>query len=299
MNNRISVRLLPIAACLVAGVLGQAQEDRGKPVPRDILAKGDKVSRLIDRGEGLLAIGKAGEAVDVMLQAVALENTIGDGFRSSANYALARALTQAGRDEEALKAYRSSVEWSEKAGDLEVNGPLLEPLAMDYAALLAKCGHDAEAKEIYYFGLRNLNPYGERRFEPIPFIVVFDPDPNGVYWEYSRTKLEAAALMAKAGQMQNHDEATAEKARKLAPDWFYPVLWQANRHGNARKSKLFDLAQQLAQPGLEQELLRSYPVDTTGFGPDMMDGNARRARIAVLKPNELMLKRLSANATRH
>ncbi|MBI5706815.1 MAG: hypothetical protein HZC36_07480 [Armatimonadetes bacterium] len=188
---------------------------------------------------------------------------------------------------------------------------------MEYAILLAKAGREEDAKAMYYYGLRNLNPGQTRSVEPSPFLMVFDPEPEGAVWEYTRERLEAAALVVQAmcgGTMvlatrkQILPEELAIKANRLAPEWYYPLLFKAARSWLANWAPaLLGEAESLAKPGLESQLVARYRQELAEhkayieaeemFGAKdtrpMREGNDRRARMRCLKPNEQVLKRLS------
>jgi hypothetical protein len=191
---------------------------------------------------------------------------------------------------------------------------------MEYAILLAKEGRAEDAKAIYYLGVRAvmLQPQG-RSQEPAPFLIVFDPDPEGIYWEYSPQRLEAAVLMVQAMLASGvQDFATntwtssrqfIERVRALAPDWFYPVLYMANQrdYGSPEREQLLAQADALAKPGLEKRFIEDFRRAVAAYlaefeqqnlvpGVDhspMIEGAERRKRMQCLRPNEQILRRIS------
>lgn len=156
---------------------------------------------------------------------------------------------------------------------------------------------------------------GARAKEPLPFLVVFDPDPNAVVWDYTPERFRAAVLML--DQVGHEDPKVIEEIRTLAPDWFWPVAYMADKTDPtqdpvggpawvAKRAALIAEADRLAKPGLEQELMAWYhqlireaPSARHDYKPGtvesrpMTEGNRRRAMIDVLKPNEALLKKLS------
>jgi hypothetical protein len=158
-----------------------------------------------------------------------------------------------------------------------------------------------------------------RSQEPVPFLVVFDAEPEGIYWDYTPDRLEAAADMLQAilstsnvdfaTNVWTYDTDFVQRARQLAPDWFYPVLFLANRadNGSAKEQQLLAEAEGLAKPGLERQFVDQFRRDLAEWQhiceqndtPDASDdrplneGAARRKRMECLRPNEQVLRRLS------
>ncbi|HVT13966.1 MAG TPA: tetratricopeptide repeat protein [Fimbriimonadaceae bacterium] len=244
-----------------------------------------------------------------MKRATVVEASIKYVFRSTANYGLARALTAAGRDEEALEAYRHAVKWDSKTRDLDVNGPPFYRVTTDYALLLSKRGKIKEAKALYYYTLRQLNGLQSREHEPAPFLVIFDPDQNGVCWEYDPVRFKVANMMLR--QCFEDDPQVIEQVEKMAPDWFWPVLYSADKMDpvhdalvpTAAKERqaLLDRAQRLAKPGIERDIMRWY-LDRIRVAPSaikdkspMTEGTLRLAQIEVVKPDEKLLRSLSVS----
>jgi tetratricopeptide (TPR) repeat protein len=251
MNNLI--RSLCLATAALASVLVCAQGGKDiRPIPPETLRKLDLMNEATDRAEALLAKGLFDEAIWEFRRAVEIQDTI-PGWASTTKYNLAKALVVAGRNEEAMEAFAKAVMWDEKRGDWYVNGPPAERLAMDYAILAAKQGDERKAKEMYYFGLRNFNSFGQASFEAMPFIVVFDPDPLMEVWEYSPEALTAAALMAHVSCQERESERFLQEVRRLKPDWMLPVAFEAHRHVGDKRDELLGIARGLARS--EREIM--------------------------------------------
>lgn len=282
-----------------------------------VTAKRAEIRALQERARVLLRSDQIEQAISVLREATAIEASLVDGTWGLSGQELARLYVKLGRTEEALEAYRMLFRW-DKAGWVPTGWDLVGPRIprMEYAILLAKAGRPEDAKAMYYSELRRFNG-GGRFKEPVPFLVVFDPEPEGVYWEYSPERLEAAALMIVALEGGTVDFVTREqtptrdilrRVRALAPDWFYPVMYLAAQNWRYRQGpELLALAESLARPGLERDLIAKYRLELaehkaiieaedTPDAPDerpMLEGCARRSRMQCLRPNETILRRLS------
>jgi tetratricopeptide (TPR) repeat protein len=297
---------------LMDGLLAFSQDPIrwGRPISPEVMAKQAEVNALRDQAKALIKAGRPSEAVPILESAATLEDSPPLVFGSTAKYELAKLLTNLGREPEALAVYRRAFKWDPNRGDLTINGPPALQISMDYAILLARSGKAEEAKAIYYWGLRLLNRIQTRHTEVVPLLVVFDPEPEGVFWEYSPQRLEAVAAMLKGtngGTFEEHKNSL-RRARELAPDWFFPVLWQsAQTWSTERGAQLLLQAEALARPGLEQQLVQRYKeelaehrayLDAADLVPThdarpMTEGAARRSRMACLVPNQEVLRRVS------
>jgi tetratricopeptide (TPR) repeat protein len=319
--KRNAIRIILALGCALSSIGIHAQGKAISPPNLELQAKDTKVRSLVDRAEQLKSKGKIDAAAKTLKEAIAIERTYAyPNFLTGVASRLARMLVSAGRDEEAVAAYRQCFAWDIRRGDLEGH----PENAVGFALLLSKLGKVEEAKAMYYWVLRNFNGgrgydgvwnlNGLRFFEPVPFLVVFDPDPDAVVWEYTPDRFRAAVLMV--SQFGSADPKAIDEIRKLAPDWFWPIVYLADKtdpirdetytSNAAKRSALISQADSLARPGLEQELMgwyhhlikeapsamRDYKPGTVEHRP-MTEGNRRRALIAVLKPNEALLKKLS------
>jgi hypothetical protein len=288
-------------------------------------AKNARVVELIDRAKQLVRSNDDQGAIAKLQEAAAVEATMAN-FHARAKYALASMYVKQNRIPMALEAYRATLTWNPAAnfgfhqGDLNIGSHAGIDSVMEYAILLAKEGRAEDAKAMYYLGVRAvmLQPQG-RSQEPAPFLIVFDPDPEGIYWEYSPQRLEAAVLMVQAMLASGvQDFATntwtssrqfIERVRALAPDWFYPVLYMANQrdYGSPEREQLLAQADALAKPGLEERYIEDFRRAVAAYlaeserqnlvpGVDhspMIEGAERRKRMQCLRPNEQILRRLS------
>lgn len=262
-------------------VLGQGGKNI-KPIPPELLAKNAKAHAALKRGEKFQRQNQLQEAIAAFREVVAIEKTI-PGFVSIGNYALAKALTTAGRTNEALDAYKQAFMWDPVRKDLMTNGPPAALINMDYAILLAKSGKLAEAKAIYYRGLRLLDQHSTSDFEPIPFLVVFDADPTMVVWDLAPEKLIAAAKMVKAPHMNDQDVATTEEVRRMEPGWAVPVVYLATRSPNARRPGLYKLAEAQAESDEQRAWIQAFQ---SGKLSEEI-GRTRRQASAVLRQAKL------------
>lgn len=305
--------LIGIAFFVLTDSLSQTRDIR--PEDPAEAAKSIQVKGLLEQARILMSRGSVSEALPALQQAAVIQATM-VGFKATANLEIARTFVKLGRNPDALEAYRRVFCWNARKEDLDVGaGPIIHPV-MEYAILLAKNGRAEDAKAMYYFGLRNLND-SDRWKEPVPFLVVFDPEPEGIQWEYTPERLEAAALMTQALHGGWMDFATREqmlpmqivaRVRQLAPDWFYPVIYKAARGWNSERGpQLVSEAEALARPGLERQLVAKYredlaehlAINEAADSPQasderpMAEGSRRRSLMLCLSPDEQILRRLS------
>lgn len=309
--------LLSTIAALVIAPLALAQTggggSGGTPPSQEWIHRYDPVRTLLKQGDQQMSQHQYDEAVTVFTQAQTLEDQISATWHervSSASASLARALVAAGRENDALVAYRHAFWWNERTHDIDMNGGEVDPLVLSYALLLAKHGEIEEAKAMYYYALRQFNgPMGgdkaTRGIEPIPFLVVFDPEPEGIPWDYSFDRFKAAILLVK-GMIESKKDFF-EQARELVPDSFYPVILLADKQECHHRDAMITQAEAFARPGLERDLIAQYRTDLAEFlhsldeqdlatGTDdrpMNEGNRRRSHMTCLQPNEQLLRRIS------
>ncbi|MCO5297809.1 MAG: hypothetical protein M9921_13235 [Fimbriimonadaceae bacterium] len=314
--RQLNCQHLVMLAVLALASPAAAQQRYFPPDPAEV-AKEARISELIGQGHQEERIGNVPAAIAKLQDACVVEATRSGGFFSWARLMLARTYLRAGRDAEAIEAYKHVFAWNSAKGDLEPGFGDFVKYAMEFAILLAKTGRPQEAKAMYYFGLRNFNPFKERPIEPIPFLTVFAPEEEGESWEYTPERLEAAALMIQImeGGMLNrvtHEETSAvqlaPRVRELAPDWFYPYLYRAAQGWNSEQtSSDLALAQALARTSVEREVVELYRrqlaehkalLEAADLAPSsdlrpMKEGAERRARMQCLRPNEQVLRRIS------
>lgn len=319
MKNFAALLLLP-AAVLPAS----AQIKFILPPDPVAEAKIARAGELIEQARPLARRNEDQQAIAILRRAADIEATIRAGFWSRAKYALARIYVKQNRIDDALANFKAVFAWNPKSllggikrGDLD--GGSVQA-AIEYAILLAQAGRPGDAKALYYYGLRAyLNQELPRDMEPAPFLVVFDLEPEGICWDYSPRRLEAAAMML-SGMLTGGttDFATGvvtssrdniAKARELAPEWFYPVLFLANQanYGSERQQDLLSQAGALVKPGIERQLLDQYRRDLADWraicdehgwaqavdGRPLAEGARRRSQMQCLRPDEQVLRRLS------
>lgn len=292
----LSIFVVTVAAIL-ASSFGNAQTRVIIPDPPEVTALKQRYSQLLDQARGCERASRLEEALVLYGKAIEAASSLRN-HDLGAYYGKARCYERLGRIDDALGAYRQAFLWNESVGDIT---PSRMPAMMQYSLLLAKQGRNEDAKAIYYLALRSLSGRS-RRVEQTPFLVVFDPEPGAIVWEFSEARLEAAATMLMAmmgGPEDMSQEDLRKKAAQLAPDWYYPILWNGNDNRIAR-------AEVLARQGLEQELLACFkaerseyiaanPEDRSLYGfysQQYTEGAERRARMQCLKPNPVILKRL-------
>ena len=254
-----------------------------KPIPPELLAKYEQASKAIDRGQQHLKNDQIDEAIAAFREAVAIYDSV-PGFTSSGNYELAKALTKAGRTEEALATYRKAVLWDSNRKDFRVIGSHHVQVIMDYAILLARSGKEEDAKVVYYSGLRMFNLHESSRYEPFPFLVVFDPDPTMTVWEYTPERLIAAVKMAKAPDVGGDErQALVDEVRLMEPNWILPVVYKASRRSGQWRTHYIDLAMSLARNEEERTWVREMHAD------DEPQEIGRNRRLASTVLNEAKL----------
>lgn len=323
---KTNVKQIVLSGCLLTVALsGLAQVQQpgpgqgGKHIdPPDpaLMARLAKIERLGQQAWLAMKAQNTERAVELLRQAIDIQRPYGPPYGVA--YDLALVLTSAGRNEDALAAYKLAFKWNEKFSDLECGYGFPIQATMDYAILLARMGKAEEAKAIYYFGLRVRNQSNVREIEPLPLLTIFDPDPEGIYMEYTPQRLEAAALMVMTLHGGVLDLATGKvtpameilaRVKQLAPDWFYPYMWETTQAWKDPKKAApkLALAEALASDQ-EQQLIDKYKVELAEHiqsnisndtpraedGRPMTEGNRRRALMKVLKPNPTILKSLAA-----
>jgi tetratricopeptide (TPR) repeat protein len=312
--------------CTILVLYGQSASQGHVVPPPDPAeqAKHTRVRQLIDQAQSLVQSGDESRAIQLLNDAAAVEATIivgtGGGHFSNAIYALARLYVKQSRVAEALDAYKRVFAWNAAQGDIEIGSGAGVHAAMEYAILLAKSGRSEDAKAMYYYGLRAyMSGKMSRAMEPAPLLTVFDADPEGIQWDYTPQRLEAAGLMLQAmlssgrtdfaTNVETSRDQFVARARELAPDWFYPVLFKAAqaKDGSPEQEQLLSQAEALARNTAERQIVDWYRNDVaehlalniandTPGASDMRPmtfGAERRARIQCLRPNEQVLRRIS------
>jgi|GEM_PF-4813304 len=118
---------------------------------------------------------------------------------------------------------------------------VIDMFTVAYIEFLALQGRENDAKAVYYALMRFLSKSTEKvsmGAEPFPFLVVFDEDANGDYWEYTPERMILATKMAVMSKLSSsyfdletlttkkHPELV-EQAKSAFPGWYYPYAMQA------------------------------------------------------------------------
>lgn len=281
------------------------------PPDKAEIAKFGLRDRLVSEALELERSGDASRALQALDQALVIERSM-KTWQTYSQYQRAMLLSRIGKNADAIEAFRQVFGWDPTRRELKCGAGSFLSVGMDYAILLARNGKEAGAKAIYYYGLKQFNVNGAREIEPVPFVTVFDPEPNGMTYAYSPYRLEAAALMLQSSWSQS-DGGTdpIARARQLWPDWFLPIMWQAagcwlNRSENER---LVAEADRLAGQGIGHLFIARYRSDLeahralikaadTPFAENhtqMLEGAKRRAHMTCLEPNPDILSKLAGN----
>jgi tetratricopeptide (TPR) repeat protein len=324
----MQVLMAAIAVALNSSVVAQGGSSASPTDPVEA-AKFARAKELIRQARELVTAGNDELAELKLGEAAVVEASIRYGAPAYAKYCLAKIHLKRNRIPDALEAYKATFSWNPSArygkvwqGDLDTWSGAGIQAALEYAVLLGRQGHAEDAKAMYYFALRAyMLDEKSRLMEPAPFLVVFDQDPEGIAWQYSPERLEAAACMLQAmlssgttdfaTNVRTTSAQFVQRARTLAPDWFYPVLFMANnaQNGSEREQQLLAEAESLARPGLERQLVEGFRQRLADWrehceqnniawkmANDMRpltEGAERRKRMQCLRPNEQILRRLS------
>jgi tetratricopeptide (TPR) repeat protein len=278
---------------------GQDGGFRASPEER---AKHDEVRRLCREARAREAAEDLPGAITLYREAIQLEATQ-LGWSATAQSQLANCLHFAGRHREAVEEYRKAFRWSLSNKDISTNGGTEGNSKVNYALSLAKLDRREDAKAVYYSALRDFK-FDDREAEPVPFIAVFDPDPEGLFYEYTPERFEAACLLLRCRQ-EGFPWTRLEEIRRLWPEWFLAPLAFAAK---SRDPLLLDEADSLARSPLEREIVATcrreiaeheqheremgFVHPTSDLRP-MRAGRERRERMLTLRPDEARLRALS------
>lgn len=221
--NLVRCTFMILVAFISSGAFSQDGRLPYHGVPPELQAKLKRASDALILARRLLRDSSLAEAISAFRIAVQLESEL-PGLSSSANYGLAQALTQAGRNAEALAAYREAFRWDPKREDLDTNGPPFMLLYSDYAILLAKEGRHEDARAVYYSCLRHLRAV-RAHHEVIPYTIVFEPEEGMFSMEYSKERLISAAMLVKAPDSGDPESmAIAREVHRREPSWAAPLV---------------------------------------------------------------------------
>ena len=258
-------------------------------------------SRLQQEAWALVQDNKLDRALPLYKRAAAIEESM-SGVGGAATGAWGDALREAGRLQEACEVYSRLVRW-----DYEKDEPycvlMSASLWMEYAIALSDLGRAKEAVAVYHYGLSAFGS-SHRGSVPIPFTVVFEPDPEGIYWTYTKDDFKAAALMVTL--MSNSKGRTDELIKvicDLAPNWYYPYAFLAVQNSakteemlRIAKRKVTPKEEALFQPFMEFCLARLAIIRAEGshkliVNHDPYEGWDLAKRIALYSPKAPQLKK--------
>lgn len=298
--------LLIISLTLTVSCAFGQVKDVPPPSP-EYIRLSNEVMTLTKKADEMASAGNLDVAVPLYEKAMALDESI-EEVGGMAAYHYGRALLNAGRYAESAKAYNRLFRWdSGKQKPFHSSGGVVS-YCMEYAIALSELGRVDEAKAIYHYGLSRFNGPKSREREPLPFLVVFASEPDGIEWEYTKQNLKVAALMLRLQDYSIHTK-DIDKVRRLAPNWFYPLIWLANQDGR-RSEDCLAQAKALVKPN-EQKLLEQYLSEreehkahlqqTGGTYSDkrpMTRGVEIRSRMKCLDPDNSVLKSMFKQRTK-
>ena len=262
--------------------------------------------------------GELDAAIVLLKQALEVDRSIAPTYTDGpAQYYLAKIYEKQNKLDEALRCYKELFQWSTKSQEILHSKDCYR--AVQYALLLSRTGDDEGAKAMYYTSLRWMQDT-QRYHERIPFLFVFDPDPEGDTWEYTPQRLEAAAMMIYAINKEGlfdpverketlNQEALIERARQLEPNWIYPILYKASLHYDYPEFPgWMATAEALARTPVQKQVLEFFKRELAEYkawiaaNPNgnvlelkMEEGVRRRKLLQCIKPNPEVLKRICRN----
>ncbi len=271
--------LVSIGMLFVVTASADAQERQYFSTDPAVVASLKESVRLTWEGEAAYQRDEIASAIQSFRAALAIQRSLKGTVRGSA-YGLAKSLQKSGDGKGALIAYAEAVYWDENAKDWQVNGAYSLHVALDYALCAAEQGRPDLAKEMYYWGLRNFNPSGELLKEPIPFCIVFDPDPTLQEWEFTPDRLRVAAsamiladrhfypfLTTSERKVAYH--SAYESASRLVPGWLFLEFLEKYNNADEETFEAYKLERAaVAKTDLERSWIlsasRENRIDKTG-----------------------------------
>lgn len=168
---------------------------------------------------------------------------------------MAKALTRAKRDDEAITAYREAFRWRPDMKDLYSPSVNYVNDICDYAILLFRAGKYEESKAMYYYAMRG---WGGSSYQFFPFLVVFEPDPTMTFWENTPDKLLSAIMMLRAIHTNYSDgqKDWFEEVRKREPAWILPIAYI--NEGSTREGAWIHQVRSLAVTDDEKNWIGMY-----------------------------------------
>lgn len=293
------IKLLPVVLFMLITSVAFAQGSGPSGYPSDpaVLAKLDQAAvlqreayRHLEKKEWTLCVSKSE-------QAFALLENVGFPAYSENYWYLAQAQTALGNKEAASEAYRQAVRWKVE-GDISVGSAT--KVLPDYIAFLVSEYRYDDAKAVYYALLRNLpdnKKPSQMGTEPYPFLVVFDPDPNGDYWEFTPERVVLAAQLVSSGFGGEEFIALLDQAETVFPGWCFPAVYKALKGSDEVDDVLIAQAKTLAKTQRERDWIDGatfwfkadyFERDEPDF-PVRIDANSERKKISFLETARLQL----------
>lgn len=309
-----------IFAMVLAGLaFGQPKmPPRSNGLPPETLAKMKQTGELRQKAIRHLDRGELDAAIPILKEAIAINRTY-LSFESGGyeEYLLGKIYEKQNKLNEAVVCFRTTFKWAIKRQEVLSIGN--STTTVEYALFLSRTGDDEGAKEMYKCALRRMQDT-QRYHERVPFLFVFDPDPEGDTWEYTPQRLEAAAMMIYAINKEGlfdpverketlNQEALIERARQLEPAWIYPILYKASLHYDSPEFPgWMATAEALARTPVQKQVLEFFKRELAEYkawiaaNPNgnvlelkMEEGVRRRKLLQCIKPNPEVLKRICRN----
>lgn len=284
-----SIIILSTFLAFATGVIAQVGNDPSfaKPEPPEKAAMRSRMASAVEKAELLASSpGKLEEGIAALRDALAMCKAFDkkyDGLSSSTSRAahqLAKALTRAKRDDEAIAAYREAFRWRPDMKDLYSPSVNYVNDICDYAILLFKAGKYEESKAMYYYAMRG---WGGSSYQYFPFLVVFEPDPTMTVWENTPDKLLSAIMMLRAIHTNYSDgqKDWFEEVRKREPAWILPLAYIND--GSTREGAWIHQARPLATSEDERNWIGLYEEMLSITGSSERNNATRQVWLKLAK----------------
>ena len=233
--------------------------------------------------------GKVGEALTKMEESLAGLKSI---HMSGDYYLLALCHVALGHRTDAAAAFQKCFSWDSVQGDLHCEVGHAIAAAADYAIFLAQSNRIDDAKQMYYYALRNVNGYDELSQEPYPFVVVFDPSLHAEVWPFTPRRFEAACIMIRVLGVGTGDDflGWVDQASRLVPDWLYPLLYRSFTQHDTFREVYISKARALAKTPDDKALVDRVVAYNCDHMPKTAPSPvAARMRIPILTTSKAEL----------
>lgn len=251
------LKLLSLCLLTALAFFATAQEGGNPPGYRP-QAYYDRLAEIYakyDLGLKYLAQERFDDAIRAIREGMALDTEYFRGKRTGHLY-LGRVFARLGKTQEAFDEYRRSLHWRHFGPAFHSTNGTIE-----YGQFLARNGKSREAISLYYNLLWHRS-FGEPAYlpsdEPIPYLVLFEPEPGMVAWTYTPDRMVAAF------EVLRHDDSgeipeQMIRVRQLVPDWAYPVVRQAaNTPTTEGRRALLDEARPMTKSQEERDWIDQY-----------------------------------------